>query len=56
MESKLLIWLGTIIGSTVGSFIPSLWGAGVFSFSSIILGTAGAIGVLWLGFKISQEL
>jgi hypothetical protein len=43
-----------IVGSTVGGFVPMLWGAGALSFSSIIWGSVGAIAGIWLAFKISQ--
>jgi hypothetical protein len=56
MEQKSLIWVTTVIGSSIGGYAPLLWGANVFSFSSIILGTLGGILGIWLGFKIAQEL
>jgi uncharacterized membrane protein YeaQ/YmgE (transglycosylase-associated protein family) len=46
------IWLGILIGSTIGGFIPSLWGADLFSYSALLLSTAGAIAGLWLGYKM----
>ncbi|HWP61339.1 MAG TPA: hypothetical protein VN495_01935 [Candidatus Paceibacterota bacterium] len=54
MRSRPLIWIGMIVGSTIGSFIPDLWGAGIFSISSIILGGAGACAGMYLGFKLSD--
>ncbi len=54
MESKSVIWIGMIVGSTAGSLIPLLWGAGMLSFSSIILSAAGAIVGIWLGFKMTH--
>ena len=54
MNSKALIWIGMIVGSTVGSIIPSLWGAGMFSFSSLILGSIGALIGIYIGFKLSN--
>lgn len=54
MDAKKFIWVGVFVGSTVGSYIPSLWGAGLLSFSSIILGTVGALAGLWIGFKLGQ--
>jgi uncharacterized membrane protein YeaQ/YmgE (transglycosylase-associated protein family) len=47
------IWLGVLIGSTVGGFIPGLWGADLFSYSSVLLSTVGAFAGLWLGYKLS---
>lgn len=49
-----MIWLGLFVGSGIGGLIPSLWGAGFFSFSSIILTAVGGILGIWFGFKISQ--
>lgn len=54
MNPKPLIWIGLTIGSTVGSFIPDLWGASMFSFSSIILGMFGGIIGMWAGYKLAN--
>ncbi len=54
MDSKTLVWIGVLVGSTVGSFIPTLWGAGMFSFSSIIFSSLGAILGIYVGFKMSN--
>jgi uncharacterized membrane protein YeaQ/YmgE (transglycosylase-associated protein family) len=54
MNSKSIIWMGMIVGSAVGSFIPSLWGAGLLSFSSIIFSGIGGIIGIWIGFKMSR--
>ena len=43
------IWLGILIGSTIGGFIPELWGAGLLSYSSVLLSTAGALAGIWIG-------
>ncbi|NCO23212.1 hypothetical protein GW896_00940 [Candidatus Kuenenbacteria bacterium] len=54
MNSKPLIWIGMFVGSLIGSYVPAIWGAGFFSFSSIIFGAiGGAFGIL-IGFKLSQ--
>jgi len=47
------IWIGILIGSTIGGMIPWLWGDGMFSNSSVILSGVGAIVGLWVGFKIA---
>ena len=49
-----MIWLGMIVGSAIGGFIPSLWGAGVLSFSSILLSAVGAIAGIYLAFKLTH--
>ncbi len=56
MNQKSLIWIGLFLGSTIGSFIPLLWGAGMFSFSSILFSTAGSIAGIWLGWKLGVGL
>jgi hypothetical protein len=47
------IWIGIVIGSTVGGMIPWLWGDGLLSVSSILLSAAGALGGIWIGFRLS---
>jgi uncharacterized membrane protein YeaQ/YmgE (transglycosylase-associated protein family) len=47
------IWLGVLIGSVIGGFIPDLWGADLFSYSSVLLSTVGGLAGLWLGYKMS---
>ena len=55
MNSKTVVWIGALIGSTIASFIPILWGDSVFSFSSIILGSIGAIIGIYFGYKLSNK-
>lgn len=52
MNSKPLIWIGLFIGSTIGGLIPPLWGASMFSFSSIIFTAIGGIVGIWVGLKL----
>ncbi len=54
MSSKTLIWLGFFIGSLIGSLIPLLWGANPLSLSSVFLSALGAIGGIWLAYKMSH--
>lgn len=42
------------IGSVIGGWIPSLWGAGMFSFSGVILTAVGGIAGIWLGFRLGE--
>ena len=48
---KQMVWLGAIVGSTIGGFVPELWGAGAFSFSSLLLSAAGGILGIYLAYK-----
>jgi hypothetical protein len=52
----LLIWIGLSIGSTLGSYLPTIWGAGVFSFASLFGSALGGILGIWLGYKMGQAL
>ena len=56
MSTKTWIWIGVFIGSTAGSYVPSLWGEGFLSFSSILASTVGGLVGIWLGFKIGQMI
>ena len=55
MQSRSFIWIGVFVGSTVGGFIPELWGASFLSFSSVLLTAAGGFAGLWVGYKITQN-
>jgi len=54
MNSKTLIWIFATIGSVVGGFIPSLWGADMFSLSPLVFGSVGAIIGIYIGYKMSN--
>lgn len=54
MEYKKATLIFMLIGSAVGGFIPSLWGAGSFSFSAILLSTIGAIAGVYFAYKINH--
>jgi hypothetical protein len=54
MTQKQLIWILTIVGSTLGSFIPLLWGDGAFSGAGIVFSAIGAIAGIYLGYKLGQ--
>ncbi len=53
---KFLIGIGMFFGSTIGSYIPLLWGASAFSVSSILFGVIGGIAGIFAGFYISKRL
>jgi len=48
---KKSIMLGMIFGSTIGGYIPSLFGADIFSISSVICGALGGIIGIWLTYR-----
>jgi hypothetical protein len=47
------IWLGVLIGSIIGGFVPELWGAGLLSYSSVLLSGLGALVGLWIGYNMN---
>jgi hypothetical protein len=48
--------LCVLVGSTAGSLLPELWGAGPFSLAAIVLGLAGALGGVWAGARLNDQL
>lgn len=54
MSTKTNVYIGTILGSVVGGLIPSLWGAGEFTFSSLLFSAIGAIAGIIIAFKLSN--
>ena len=51
---KQTVWVGMVLGSTIGGCIPSLWGADMFSYSSMFLGAGGGIVGIYLAFKLTS--
>ncbi len=49
-----VIGLFAVVGGTVGSVLPALWGGSTMSLGSIVLGLAGAIAGVWLGARVSR--
>lgn len=54
MNSQKLIWIGLFVGSSIGSFIPMLWGAGFFSLSSTLLSALGGFAGIWAGYQLGR--
>jgi hypothetical protein len=53
MRTK-FIWAGLFLGSTLGSWIPTLWGADMFSLWSAFLSAAGGLLGIYLGWQLTQ--
>ena len=53
---KVFIWVGLFVGSTIGGFIPSLWGDSFFSLSSVMLSAVGGIAGIYAGFKAGRGM
>lgn len=44
---------GMVFGSLIGGYIPVLWGADIFSFSSILTSGIGGILGIYIVFKLT---
>ena len=53
MDRK-LIWLGMLVGSTLGGFVPLLWGDSALSLAAVLWSAIGAFLGIWLGYKLSN--
>jgi hypothetical protein len=53
MSRKSTLYLGGGIGSVAGGYLPTLWGAGAFSGTSILLSTVGGLLGIWLAFRLT---
>jgi len=54
MNTRAFVWIGIFVGSTIGSFVPLLWGGDLISYSSIIFSGIGALAGIWLAYKLSH--
>lgn len=50
---KRVIWVGMIVGSTLGGFVPSLWDGSMMSFSGLAFSTLGGILGIVLAYKLA---
>lgn len=55
MSTKTLIWAGLVIGSSLGSYLPTLFGQDMFSGWAILWSAIGSILGVWAGYKIGQN-
>ncbi len=53
--SKKLVWVGVIVGSSLGGYLPTLWGAGVLSMWGVLLSTVGGILGVWAGIVLGDR-
>jgi hypothetical protein len=43
-----------MVGSTIGSFLPLLWGDSALSMASILLSAVGGVFGIWGGLRLSD--
>ncbi len=54
--SKKLIWLGLFVGSSVGGYLPTLFGAPWFSLWGMVGSTVGGVLGIVAGYKLGNTL
>ncbi len=53
--NKAPIWIGMFVCSSLGGWIPILFGAGTISIASIVGSIVGGIGGIYLGYQVSRR-
>ena len=51
-----MIWLGAIVGSTAGGYVPALFGADLISMSGVIGSIIGGLVGVFAGYKLGRSL
>jgi hypothetical protein len=54
--TKKLTWGGLFIGSTIGGYLPTLWGGDMLSGAGILLSFLGGIAGIWAGYRLGRSL
>ena len=54
MSQKTVVYIGLFIGSTIGGFIPALWGDSMLSLSAVFLSGVGGIVGIFIGYKLTS--
>jgi hypothetical protein len=49
-----VIGLCATFGTVVGGYVPSVWGSGSFSLTSVVCAALGGVAGLWLGLRLSS--
>jgi hypothetical protein len=52
--NKQIIMIGMVIGSVVGGYLPTIFGVGAFSITSVLCGGLGGIIGIYLAYKIAR--
>lgn len=54
--SKTLVWIGVLVGSSLGGYLPSLFGVEMFSLWGLLGSTVGGIAGVFGGIKLGDKL
>jgi len=52
MSLKAAVWIGVILGSIIGGYIPSIFGASLFSYWGILTSGLGSIIGIFIAVKL----
>jgi len=55
MSSKTIVMLGMIIGSTIGGYVPLIFGISLFSFTSAIFSALGGLIGIYITYKMTAR-
>lgn len=53
LVDRRVLWLFVVVGSTIGGFLPAVWGGSVLGPASLGLGCLGALVGLWLAVRLT---
>ena len=56
MDTKKLCYIGLFVGSTIGGYVPVLWGGEILSLAGVLCTLLGGLLGIWAGYKIGQAL
>ena len=54
--TRKLMWFGFFVGSSLGGFLPAIWGGDMLSLSGFMLSMVGGIVGMWIGYRASQSM
>jgi hypothetical protein len=54
--TKKFVWIGLLVGSTLGNMLPVLWGGDAISISGFVSSIVGGIAGVWVGYRWGQSL
>jgi len=54
--TKKFMWIGFFVGSSIGNFVPVLWGGDAISLSGFFWSLVGGVLGGWAGYRWAQNL
>jgi hypothetical protein len=53
LVDRRVVWIFVVVGSTIGSLAPMVWGGSTLGVASLALGCLGGIAGLWCAAKLT---